>query len=383
MEPPEEQLLKQILQHYSVGELTHYEVLPLGYVNTSYAVTTSAGSDTHKYLLRRYRAGSKEDGLIFEHSIIRHLEKKGFPLTARVLPTTGGTTYIRHLAVGNGQHSDGELFYALFDFLSGEDRFTWIKPECGPTELAEAGAALARFHDAVSDLTPVGQRSEPPIRDLLPLIADAIKRRLMRRSSSDFESELFRHRELILCATQRAHRAIDVPEYRTTQRLVNHGDYHPGNLKFEGSRVVGLFDLDWSKIDARTFDVGVALTYFCASWDASHPDTYFELDKAAKFLKAYQSTLFELGLLAPLDTFELKLLAEMVAAGNIYVMEWALRDYYGRTDHPPEFVHYLEHHLCLMRWFEDEMNRRKWDQMIAETLLPLGFNHLGRKRASS
>jgi homoserine kinase type II len=380
MELPEAQLLTQILRQYSVGELADYQVLPHGYVNTSYAIRTS---DESKYLLRRYRSGSLEDGLIFEHSIIRHLEKKNFHLTARVLPTNDGTTYIRHHPDISARHGDGELFYALFDFLSGEDRFSWIKPDCGSEELAEAGAALARFHEAVSDLTPSGHRSEPPICELLPLIADSIKRRLVRRSTSEFESELYHHRDLILCAIQKAHRAINVAELRSTRHLVNHGDYHPGNLKFDGSKVVGLFDLDWSKIDARTFDIGVALTYFCASWDASRMESYFGLDRAASFLKGYQSTLFELGALAPLDTFELKLLAEMVAAGNIYIMEWALRDYFGRADHPPEFLDYLQHHLCLMRWFEDDTNRRKWDQMIAETLLPLGFIYLGRKRASS
>src|SRR5687768_15339304 len=96
---PESELLKHILEQYSVGELTHYEVMPLGFVNTSYAVITSLEGASHKFLLRRYRAGSKESGVIFEHSIINHLEKKGFDLTARVLRTRSGMTYVTHFPI--------------------------------------------------------------------------------------------------------------------------------------------------------------------------------------------------------------------------------------------------------------------------------------------
>lgn len=381
MDTSESKLLKQIIQQYPVGDVIHYEDLLLGYVNTSYAVTTSDDTGIHKYLLRLYRAGIEEAGVIFEHSIIKHLEHKGFDLTARVLTSTSGLTYVSH----RPEHNTKNImqFYALFEYLFGEDKFSWIKPECSDEELVEAGMVLARFHDGVSDLIPSGKRPEPPIVDLLPLIGEAIKTRLVQNSKSSFDHELHANQNFILCAVQNVHHAIDKIEFRQTLHLVNHGDYHPGNLKFDGSRVVGLFDLDWSKIDARIFDLGVALTYFCASWDASHQDTYFRLDRAAAFLKGYQSELMQIGGVSPLDTVELKFLPEMAAAGNIYIMEWALRDYYERPDDPPEYLNYLQHHLCLMHWFEDRSNRRKLDQMIADTLIPLGIVHTERRSSGS
>ena len=38
-----------------------------------------------------------------------------------------------------------------------------------------------------------------------------------------------------------------------------HCDFHPGNLKYENNRVVGIFDFDWSKIDLRLFDLRMAV----------------------------------------------------------------------------------------------------------------------------
>lgn len=372
---PESELLRLILQEYSVGDLVHYEVLPHGYVNTSYAVTLSDGGSTRRYLLRRYKPDTEEPAIIFEHSIIRHLNQRGFALTAGVIATISGRTYVSHAAGANAEPDAGDaVFYALFEYLAGEDKHSWIRPDCSDGELAAAGEALARFHDAVSGLIPTG-RSEPPMVDLLPLIATSIEDRLSRRGGSRFVAELAENNSLIQHGIRRVHRALDVPEFRQTLHLVNHGDYHPGNLKFDRGRVVGMFDFDWSKIDSRIFDLGVALAYFCASWDASHMDTYFRIEKAAAFLKGYQMALLSGGGISPLDAVEIKHLPDMIAAGNIYVMEWALRDYFGRVVDPDEYLIYLQHHLCLMRWFEVPTYRRKLSQMISETLLPLRVTH--------
>lgn len=49
--------------------------------------------------------------------------------------------------------------------------------------------------------------------------------------------------------------------------LVIHGDYHPGNVKFQDGKVSGIFDFDWSNADLRCFDVAIALLYFCSVWN--------------------------------------------------------------------------------------------------------------------
>jgi len=121
---------------------------------------------------------------------------------------------------------------------------------------------------------------------------------------------------------------------------------------------------------ARTFDLGLALTYFCASWDARHMDDYFLLDRAAVFLRAYQAALPGGDNLQRLSDVELKYMPLMIPAGNIYVLEWALRDFYGGQVNPMEYLSYLNHHLYLMNWFEEPANQDRLQRMLDESVIP-------------
>lgn len=370
MSIPETDLLQQIVAEYEIGSLTGSRKLTLGYVNTSYIITTEQSGTARKYLLRIYRRGIEEQELAFEHSIINHLVTHGFELTAAVLPSRGGGTYIR-----KSLERRGSVYCAIFEFLPGEDRYSWIKPECSPGELAESGIALARFHAAAAGLRPAGRRIEPPIVELLPRIEAGIRKRLESRRENVFERCLYDNRALVYGALARLRRSIDLEEFGQTPHLVIHGDFHPGNLKFDDGRVVGLFDLDWSKIDARTFDLGLALTYFCASWEPDQPETYFRLDRAATFLRVYQTTAARLGGIHALDPVEVRYLPLMCAAGNVYVLEWALRDFYSRQVDPFEYLGFLQHHLALMRWYEDEKHQQELKDMIADATCPVGTPH--------
>jgi homoserine kinase type II len=375
----ETELLTEIVSEYLLGQLTGFHRLTQGYVNTSYAITTQDGDATRSYLLRIYRRGIREAEVIFEHSIINHLACKGFALAAKVLPAGSGQTYVRRHPDHPGEPDDEDsIFCAVFDYLNGEDKYTWIRPDCADAEIASSGAALAHFHNAVADLTPLGHRVEPKIIDLLPLIDEGIHARLKRRKDNGFENCLAENHDFILRAIHDVRQEIETPEFNATPHLVIHGDYHPGNLKFDSGRVVGMFDLDWSKVDARTFDIGLALMYFCASWDKTNPADYFRLDRAGVFLNAYQAALAGVDGVGPLDALELKYLPAMAAAGNIYVMEWALRDYYGRAVDPVEYLGYLQHHLMLMRWFDDQTNRLRLERTITETAFPVAAANTNR-----
>jgi homoserine kinase type II len=46
-----------------------------------------------------------------------------------------------------------------------------------------------------------------------------------------------------------------------------HCDYHPGNLKFNDDKGLGIFDFDWSKIDYRLLDVALCRVYFTSLWN--------------------------------------------------------------------------------------------------------------------
>ncbi len=78
------------------------------------------------------------------------------------------------------------------------------------------------------------------------------------------------------------------------------------------------------------------------------------LDKCSIFLKAYQRKLVELGGLEPLNEVELEYLPMMIAAANIYLINWDVTAYYAGTNlNEYEYIAYLQHNVRLMNWIED------------------------------
>jgi homoserine kinase type II len=157
---------------------------------------------------------------------------------------------------------------------------------------------------------------------------------------------------------------MDGGEYRDIVQMVIHCDYHPGNLKFQDSQITGLFDFDWSKIDVRCFDVGLALMYFCTPWRGEE-DGHFRLDETAVFLNAYQAALRDTEGAGPLTDAELKYLPHMISAGNMYVLRWAIEDFYSKEVEPDEYLVYLKHNVHLMQWLENTDNCAKLEKIAA------------------
>lgn len=351
--------LKDIItEHYDTGELCDYEQLQRGYCNISYVVWTLVDEDKKKYLLRRYKQGIGAEEIEFEHSIINYLVRKNFALVAGIIRTRDGKTYVERLEGGEG------TFYALFDFLPGEDRYTWVNPACSQGELADAAGVLARFHDAVFDLVPRGKRYEPRIVDLLPAIAANAQKCADKTKGTVFDAYLLKHLAALQKSIQRTTRALDGRACRDIPQQVIHCDYHPGNMKFQNGDITGLFDFDWSKIDVRCFDVALALTYFCARWPGEEQGA-LDLGKAAMFLRAYQDALKETHEPGPLSDVELECLPHMVSASNLYVLNWTIEDFYAREADPSEYLIYLRHGIHFVRWLENEDNWSALKEMIA------------------
>jgi homoserine kinase type II len=350
--------LGEILDHYDIGELVDWERNERGYVNTSYAVETAANGERHKYFLRKYKRGIRERELEFEHSVISHLIEEGFELVAKVFQTRDGETYVRR-----GQGTD-EVFYAVFDFLPGEDRYTWVNPACSDREVEKAAAVLARFHNAVVGFAPKGERDEPRIIELLPTIGKNVAKSAARNKRTAFDAFLLEHVRPIQGNVAYTLQALRAAGCGAVVPLVNHCDYHPGNLKFQNGEITGLFDFDWCKIDARCFDVALALFYFFAAWEESR-DGAFDLDQTGLFLRAYQRTLEDSARLDPMGDVELECLPHMLDASNLYVLNWTIEDFYAKEVDPEEYLIYLRHGVRVMEWLGDEGNRAALSRVIA------------------
>jgi len=349
------QLNTIISKHYDLGELVDYEQLYLGCVNESYIVNTLDDDNKRKLFLRKYKGGINENEIRFEHSLIKHLISKGLTIVAGLVKAKNESTFIKYPDDDDFQAT----YYALYDFLAEEDRYTWVDPQCRDAHLKNAAIALARFHSAAFDWIPEGCRNEPPIIELLPKISQVIEHRSQQDGDTVFDIYLKNHLDLIIGTIIDTMNSLQWEQYTRLPKLVIHCDFHPGNIKFQGDEVVGLFDFDWSKMDVRCFDVALALTYFCVAWEGKQ-DGDFQLSKVAMFLEAYQNILRDTPNVGPLSDIELKFLPYLIAASNIYILNWTITDFHCTEADPHEYLIYLRHSVRFMMWLE---NKENWGQL--------------------
>lgn len=350
-----------ILQHYQIGELVGYQKDERGYCNINYGIETEIRGERRRYFLRRYKNWIKKEELVFEHSVIKHLVERKFDLIAKLIKTKSGESYVHQRENGVGEEG---VFYAIFEFLSGEDRYTWINPTCDEEELKSAARVLAQFHNAVFDLIPEGKRSEPKIVDLMPHVSTNVARCAQASRNTVFDAYLVENIDLIQRNISQTISSLNEPTCREMVQLVVHCDFHPGNLKFQGNQVIGLFDFDWSKTDSRCFDVALAIFYFFTAWEGKK-DGELQIDQMPLFLRTYQDVLKDHPGVGPLSDAELKCLPSMITAGNLYVLNWTIVDYGTKTVDPNEYLVYLSHSVNLIKWFEDENNRIKMERLIS------------------
>src|SRR5512135_3650498 len=236
MDSPVATELREVLSYYDLGELIDYEKNERGFVNTAYAIYTGAGTERNRYFLRKYKRGIGEQELLFEHSLIEHLVRAGAPV-APIRHTRLGKTYLQ-------TSEDGGTFYAIFDYLPGDDRFTWVDPALSEAQLSASATVLARLHICASAFTPSGKRNEPRILNLLPIIAETWSGCPAKSKGTIFDYHVRQHLEPVSFSIAATLAALHEPAARSLPEMVVHCDYHPGNLKFDGDAVTGVFDFD-------------------------------------------------------------------------------------------------------------------------------------------
>ncbi|MHC4792537.1 MAG: phosphotransferase [Planctomycetota bacterium] len=338
-----QQIFEIVEELYDIGKVKEvYEIFG-GYINRSFGIVVQPNEGSKDYFLRKYKRGIAVNEVKFEHALINHCIAKGLTVAARVIANRKNRTYVKP--------SNSRSIFAVYEYLTGEDRYTWDNPTLNDEEYSSAAKILATFHNAARDFDPKGlQRVEAKILDLLPTFFVGLKRFSQTAGTSKFHRYFQDHLKDILNVINKTH--IDAAE--TVKMPFNpiHCDYHPGNLKFENNQVVGIFDFDWSKVDLRLFDVSLALAYFCSSWEDEH-DGEMLLNKCILFLTTYQEQMRRLSGMEPLNEIEIKNLPTMLAAANLYLINWIVATYYADPDlNDYEYLAYLKHTVRLMHWIE-------------------------------
>ena len=345
-----EKAVRIVSEHYELGELLNSKELHGGYVNRSFAIRVKRNGVQVKYLIRRYNPAIAENGIRFEHALISYLKANGFDLAAGVISSKTGGTYVKQeRTIANRSQP---IYWAVFEFLEGEDRYTWVDTHVAPDDMVNAAEVLADLHRAGQNFRPPdgAERKQPKINDFLVTFRQTYAEYSRKAGKTRFDQSFLQRREHILSTAERV--LIPEEDIARMPQIPVHCDYHQGNLKYEGSRVIGVFDFDWSKIDLRLFDLALAIVYFCACWDGTAAGSLVR-DKFELFLKTYNQRCAKSVGPGPLVALEKAYLPAMLAAANLYVLHWTLVDFYSSEDpDEDEYMVYLNHGLKLMAWIE-------------------------------
>jgi homoserine kinase type II len=366
------QLAEVVAADYDLGEVVGVEQILGGYVNLSFAVHTRDADGEHRYFVRKYNKAITEREIRFEHALVDHINAKGFHLAARVYPNKRGETFVAREETSGGERLT--RFFAVYEMLEGQDKYTWVKNRCTDEEYETGGRVLALFHYLAHDFDPRGLgREQPPImqllRDLRPAFAGYAEQ--ARAGSSVVDRYYQEWLPAIDAALQKG--TEQEPELQGMSYIPVHCDYHPGNLKWVDRETAdsrpaqtaglcsGLFDFDWSKLDYRIFDVAEGVVYFCSSWEG-HDSGELWLDKAAIFVRAYQDEAAKFAQPGPMTPAELAALPRMIASANLYVLNWDVSAYYEADEelNDDEYLMYLKHQVMLMEFIEahlEELSR--------------------------
>ena len=337
-----------ISQYYDLGTLISVERNKTGYVNISYDIEMLRGEERKQYILRCYREGAHENKIKFEHALMKELLVRGFDLAPSIVVTKDGSTYAR--VPEKFEEGNWATCIAVFSYLLGEDRYSWHAPLCTSEELTSAAEVLALYHNTIFGWEGAGNWKEPTIIEQIPLMVKQWQAYAKNAGNSVFDLYFVEHSDYLLETLKESMQYPTRAVYDALPHLAIHGDYHPGNLKFLNRKISGLFDFDWAKMDARCFDVGLAITYFCSAWEGSE-DGNLLLERVISFLDSYQKIEAEdRQELGPLTSPELESLPHMIFASNAYVLDWTIGEFY--TTHPDaeEYVRYLQHGVRLMKW---------------------------------
>ena len=199
-------------------------------------VTTSIG----RFFLRCRSAEHAHVAEVrYDHDLMGFLAGHGLPVSPPVV-SADSRTFVRQ----------GGSIYELFRWVDGRQ----FSPGDG-RQISDLGRAVARLHVLTADRRVLKDKpweQDPGLlaQDLVTFTADCVgsrKKHLLARIGSELDD---------LQVSLSAKRRNALPH------AVVHGDLHPGNAKFSGGRLVGLFDWDWANYRMRITDICDAICFF-------------------------------------------------------------------------------------------------------------------------
>ncbi|MGD8372667.1 MAG: phosphotransferase [Syntrophobacterales bacterium] len=263
-----EEVIRRVLANYDLGELRSARRVGRGFVNENWIVDTTRD----RFFLKRRHPELRNHNLICaQHALNKHLRESGFPAPA-ILHTTAGET----LLVLDG------------DYFEIQEHIEGVPYEhTNDAHFQAAAFMLGSYHACVHDFTfhphcDLGDLYSPPI------LAEHLTS-LINFWELDRDPALAQILKQL--ASHAADLAVQFSEHHGLPCLIIHGDYHAGNLLFQGDRLVGVVDFDKACWQPRVVELAEALIYFASPCPGHlkhlvYPG-FLDWDKLESFLRYY------------------------------------------------------------------------------------------------
>ncbi len=350
--------LNHLMDHYyHLGEIVDaYEIFG-GYTNRAFGVIIRDQEGNLKdYFVRKFNKNATAADITVEHKLVEHAAANGMGSDiSNVIRTVDGDSFVQLEEEKEGKRI--RRYFAVYTFLEGDDDYDWINTKMTPGEDREFAKMLAKFHNSINGFNP-GEKAEAKILDMMNELPSYLVEcnKIPGIPETDRFDMLFREiREDMIQYCSKVLRHI-TPELQVGMpQCVCHCDAHPGNVKWDHGRCVGMFDFDWSKLDYRLFDVCYALMYTCASWDAQTDGTIW-LDRCSYFLDGYTKFLREEGSMTTFTDSEKKAFPYMMIASCLYLVNWCTcyyDDFEGLNEY--EYFYYLAHTVKMIHFVDNSL----------------------------
>jgi Ser/Thr protein kinase RdoA (MazF antagonist) len=263
--------LVRVLSHYDIGIVHRVQPLPVGNRRAPKVVVIA---DKGTFLLKRRPKGRDDlEKVDFAHAVQKHLVAKAFPVTSLLATMDEQVT-----ALNMDNH-----IYEFFRYVEG------ARYDGSVEATREAGRQLAVFHKDLADFKGNDEPSPLCFHDA------ALVRRHLKLLSSDKRTEAARKmravaEELIL-RYDKASVRVNQLGFKSWKRQVVHGDWHPGNLLFEGHRVVAVVDFDSIRFSPAVTDLANGMLQFSIVGDRPDPtqwSAHFDRNRLFEFFNGYQ-----------------------------------------------------------------------------------------------
>ena len=331
---------------YGLGKTVEIFRMYGGQINISYGFVAEKDGKQTQYFMRKYNRFADENLIMLEHDFLKFLKDNGLNMVPEVIRTSAGTTYVKREELGKS------YFWAIYEFLEGEDWYRWFDDTTPVDVCYKIGVAVAKFHSLSSQYDCKFVSNEPTLHEMMTEFKTILPDFAKMQYNSIYHQTYCNNLDEILKAIDTILTEITGETVKALPKVTVNGDLHQGNIKYDSEgNVVGLFDFDWVKTDARLNEIAGWMLYMVTSWQ-DHNDGEIYMDKMKAAMEGYQKTLKEIGQFPPLSETEAKALPYYIQMCCIYnIVYWTAKDHYQTFDqiNAYEYDYYLRHALRVRR----------------------------------